>query len=68
MDQNPSEDIIRPNGQNLQITIEHIECTLVILNNLLTNYENHTPLDRWEVMVFLLRQISDIQFQLLMAT
>ena len=54
-------------SQNLHATIEHIECTLVILTNLISNFDQHSPLDRWEVMIFLLRQVSDIQFKLLMA-
>lgn len=68
MEQTQNRNNTEINPQNLQTTIEHIECTLVIINNLIINFNQHSPVDRWEVMIFLLRQISDIQFKLLMTT
>jgi hypothetical protein len=58
-----------PLGQgqrDLQRTIALIECTLLILTDLLNKFDNHNSLDVWDVTIFLLRQISDVQFQLLM--
>ena len=47
-------------------TVNLVEFTLLVLTDLITKFDHHTQDDRWDVMIFILRQISDIQFQLLM--
>ena len=50
----------------LDRTVNLVEFTLLVLTDLITKFDHHTQDDRWDVMIFILRQISDIQFQLLM--
>jgi hypothetical protein len=53
-------EIVPPTAP-LKHTIERIELTLLILTDLILKYSRHTSADVWEVLVFLLRQVSDIQ-------
>jgi hypothetical protein len=55
------------NQQPLQQTIDLIEFTLIVTNDLIEKYNQHSQMDKWDVIIYILRQISDIQFQLLMS-
>jgi|688.fasta_scaffold606741_3 hypothetical protein len=55
-----------PLGPPIKKTIDLIEFTLLITTDLIIKFDQHSPNDRWDVLIYILRQISDIQFQLLM--
>lgn len=57
---------IIPPRPPLQNTVDRIEFALVILTDLIVKFPQHSKSDVWDVIVYLLRQISDIQFSLLM--
>ena len=50
----------------LERTINLIEFTLTVLTDLIQKFDQHTQMDKWDVIIYILRQISDIQFQLFM--
>lgn len=69
MDQkpNPSPSLYPPGvPSRLEITAEDIEFAIVILTNLLEKYEFHSDDDIKDVVLYLIRKISDIQFQLML--
>lgn len=60
------EPQIEPLQQPLDRTVNLIEFTLIVLTDLILKYDLHSSADTWDVIIYLLRQISDIQFQLFM--
>ena len=60
------EPQIEPLQHPLDRTVNLIEFTLIVLTDLILKYDLHSSADTWDVIIYLLRQISDIQFQLFM--
>jgi hypothetical protein len=60
------EPQIEPLQPPLDRTVNLIEFTLIVLTDLILKYDLHSSADTWDVIIYLLRQISDIQFQLFM--
>lgn len=60
------EPQIEPLQQPLDRTVNLIEFTLIVLTDLILKYDLHSSADTWDVIIYILRQISDIQFQLFM--
>lgn len=60
------EPQIEPLQHPLDRTVNLIEFTLIVLTDLILKYDLHSSADTWDVIIYILRQISDIQFQLFM--
>lgn len=50
---------------NLAATTELIEFTLLVVTTLLEKYDQHSTEDLRAVIIYILRQINEIQFQML---
>jgi|LakMenE01Jun11ns_1017448.scaffolds.fasta_scaffold9271905_2 hypothetical protein len=55
---------ITPNNQRMQTTVDKIEFLLLIVTDLVVKFHMHTKDDVWDVIIYILRQINDIQFSL----
>lgn len=53
------------NSGDLNATIELIEVNLIVIEILLDKYDQHSDSDIIEILVYLLRQITNIQLKLL---
>jgi len=51
--------------QPLQNTIDLIEVAVLVLTNLLEHFDEHSDDDIYQVVIFLLRHVSDIQFRMM---
>jgi len=56
---------ILPPPTPLQQTVDRIELTLLVLTDLILKYPMHTPDDVYQTLVFLVRQVSDLQVALI---
>ena len=55
---------ITPNSQRMQTTVDKIEFLLLIVTQLILKFYLHMKEDVWDVIIYILRQLNDIQFSL----
>jgi hypothetical protein len=55
---------ITPNPPRMQNTIDKIKFLLLVITDLILKFHLHTKDDVWDVILYMLRQINEVQFAL----
>lgn len=55
---------ITPNPPRMQTTIDKIKFLLLVITDLILKFHLHTKDDVWDVILYMLRQINEVQFAL----